>query len=198
MDRLKTLRRLLAVAKTGQFYSHDAFDQERYAEMLSLLTALLADLSQTPVTKLQLQFAADDGYVTPKVDVRALIRRGQQVLLVQDQNTKTWSLPGGFAEVNQSPQENVCREVQEETGLTVTTARLVGIYDTNLRPDIPQVFQYYKLIFDCQIETGAFVPNIETTQRRYFAITDLPPLSVKRTTAAQLQQLMTAKTLICE
>lgn len=81
-----------------------------------------------------------DGYPTPKVDVRALIRQGDCVLLVRDSQSKEWSLPGGYAEVGLTPKENIQKEVLEETGLTVAVGALRAVFDTNLREDIPQLF----------------------------------------------------------
>ena len=92
----------------------------------------------------------EEGYPTPKVDVRGLIKR-ESFLLVEDLRTKEWSLPGGYAEIGCSPKENIEKEVLEETGLVVTAKELLAVYDTDKRKDIPQLFQYYKMIFSCDI-----------------------------------------------
>lgn len=53
----------------------------------------------------------------------ALIRRGTDVLLVQQQGVHdpapTWALPGGVVEAGELPTEAMIREVAEETGLDV-------------------------------------------------------------------------------
>ena len=49
------------------------------------------------------------------------------------------------------PKENIEKEVLEETGLVVTAKELLAVYDTDKRKDIPQLFQYYKMIFSCDI-----------------------------------------------
>jgi ADP-ribose pyrophosphatase YjhB (NUDIX family) len=55
--------------------------------------------------------------------VAALIRRGEEVLLVEQQwpdaPAPAWSLPGGRVEANEALTEALIREVHEETGLTV-------------------------------------------------------------------------------
>ena len=50
-----------------------------------------------------------------------------------------------------APKENIEKEVLEETGLVVTAKELLAVYDTDKRKDIPQLFQYYKMIFSCEI-----------------------------------------------
>jgi DNA phosphorothioation-dependent restriction protein DptG len=100
-------------------------------------------------------------------------------------------LPGGYGDVGLSPKENIIKEVQEETNLLVTPNKLLAVFDTNLRKDIPQIFQYYKLVFACQVVSNAqaFEKNIETSQMAYFGLNELPSLSKKRTTKEQLSQL---------
>ncbi|MCC4044318.1 NUDIX hydrolase N-terminal domain-containing protein [Enterococcus gallinarum] len=183
-------QRLLAIADAGIYYGKDIYDQERYVEMKEILVELMSRSTEETTDTLKLVLDTNEGYPTPKVDVRALIRQDNKVLLVEDIHTKEWSLPGGYAEVGFSPKENVIKEVLEETGLVVEVDKLCAVFDTNLRKDIPQLFQYYKLVFACSIKEGSFVTNSETSASGFFTLEELPPLSMKRTTAEQLKILM--------
>lgn len=183
---LNHYRRLLALADAGLFYGKDVFDKERYAEIRSISIELLSQLSDEPLETLSDIVSEHEGYPTPKVDVRAFIKKEEKILLVQDAQSNEWSLPGGYAEVGLSPKENIKKEVREETGFEVTVNQLLGIFDTQLREDIPQLFQYYKLVFSCTIEKGAFQENNETSQIAFFELNDLPVLFKKRTTKEQL------------
>lgn len=107
-------------------------------------------------------------------------------------------MPGGYAEVGLSPKENIKKEVLEETGLMVEVNELLGVFDTNLRKDIPQMYQYYKMVFSCSIISGSFQKNIETSKMDFFRLTELPKLSLKRTTAEQLQILASGGNVFCE
>ena len=82
------------------------------------------------------------------------------------------------------------------SGTQVVTAKeLLAVYDTDKRKDIPQLFQYYKMIFSCEIlENHPFEKNIETSNCAYFSLDNLPPLSIKRTTKEQLMALMNQTT----
>lgn len=189
MSDLEMYRRLLAIAEAGLYYGKDEFDKERYQELKKLSLELLSRVGQESVVELFQLTEQNEGYPTPKVDVRAYIKQEDKVLLVEDKKTKEWALPGGYAEVGLSPKENIQKEVLEETGLIVQVDELLGIFDTNLRKDIPQVYQYYKLIFSCSIIEGSFVENNETSNMDFFALDNLPKLSVKRTTREQLEYL---------
>ena len=197
MDYLNTYKRLLALADAGLFYGKDAFDQERYQELRELTLQLVSTTGHEAAVLPDLEkiLTKEEGYPTPKVDVRGLIKKENRFLLVEDLRTKEWSLPGGYAEIGCSPKENIEKEVLEETGLVVTAKELLAVYDTDKRKDIPQLFQYYKMIFSCEIlENHLFEKNIETSNCAYFSLDNLPPLSIKRTTKEQLMALMNQTT----
>lgn len=191
MNLLQQYQRLLALAQSGLKFGKDCYDQERYRELEQMSYQLLANLSETPIEKIQNLYAHETGYPTPKVDVRGFcLNEQQEILLIQDAATHEWSLPGGFGEVGFTPKENIEKELWEETGFQVKVTELLAVFDTNLNQDVPQSFQYYKLVFAYQLLEGRFQPNIEVAQMAYFPIDALPPLSKKRTTKEQLVTLL--------
>lgn len=194
-DYFAQYKRLLSIAEAGLYYGKDVYDKERYQEIKELALHLMSTVVDQDAAALTLLTEKNEGYPTPKVDVRALIQKDEKILLVEDSLTKEWSLPGGYAEIGLTPRENIKKEVLEETGLLVEVKELRAIFDTNLRQDIPQVFQYYKLAFECEVLAGDFIKNSETSNSDYFALNELPKLSIKRTTKEQLEQLMNEKSL---
>lgn len=59
-----------------------------------------------------------------------LLRDGANRMLVQDRTDPSWPVlcfPGGHVEIGETCADTVIREMQEETGLTVVSPRLVGI-----------------------------------------------------------------------
>ncbi|WP_125767910.1 NUDIX hydrolase N-terminal domain-containing protein [Lapidilactobacillus wuchangensis] len=195
-DLLNSQRQMLALIQSGLHYTKEPFELDRYQKLEKILLAQMAASTNTQVADLTAALTQDQGYITPKVDVRALIVKNQQILMVQDKPTQKWSLPGGFADVGYTPTENIIREVSEETGLQVSVQGLLDVFDTGKRTDIPQPFQYYKFVFACQPVAGHFTDNIETEQIAYFALDKLPDLSLNRTTKEQLVTLMARKTAI--
>ena len=117
-----------------------------------------------------------------------------------DMNHDKWLGVGGKFEYGESPEECMLREVYEETGLTVESTQLQAVFDTNKQKDIPQLFQYYKLVFACTIhdEDAKFIENNETSNMGFFSIEELPKLSEKRTTKKQLLILENKNQLYCD
>jgi ADP-ribose pyrophosphatase YjhB (NUDIX family) len=68
-----------------------------------------------------------------RVSAYALIRRGEEVLLVRNSvrgpHPGQWNLPGGGVDFAESPAAALVREVEEETGLACTVDGLVTIDD---------------------------------------------------------------------
>ena len=59
-----------------------------------------------------------------------LLRDNANRMLVQDRTDPSWPVlcfPGGHVEIGETCADAVVREMQEETGLTVVSPRLVGI-----------------------------------------------------------------------
>lgn len=187
MNPLIEYQRLLAIAQSGKKFGRDHFDQERYAELERISLALISQLGNKPIAQITDLFSGETGYQTPKVDVRAFCQNAQnEILLVEDRQTKEWSLPGGFAEIGMSPRENLAKELIEETGFEAHIGDLLAIFDTNQKGNPPQSFQYYKLVFACELLRGEFIANQEIRNIGFFSIEQLPPLSTKRTTKEQL------------
>ncbi|MHC5267950.1 NUDIX hydrolase [Enterococcus sp. LJL98] len=190
MNLLQQAQRLLAIAQSGLTFGKDPYDHERYTEVKQIALTLLADCGSASLPTIEQLFSQESGYPTPKIDVRGFCLNEQhEILLVQDATSLEWSLPGGFGEVGFSPRENIEKEMLEETGYQVDVSHLLAVFDTNLNLEVPQSFQYYKLVFACHLLDGAFRPNIEVRKIAYFPLTQLPRLSEKRTTKEQLTLL---------
>ncbi len=53
---------------------------------------------------------------------------------------KMFALVAGFLERDETPQQAVAREVREETGLVVTAAHLIGVYEFQRRNEVILAF----------------------------------------------------------
>ncbi|HYY79465.1 MAG TPA: NUDIX hydrolase [Actinomycetes bacterium] len=186
--------RLLAVAQAGAAFTEGPFDRERYLTVRAIALEIVAAHLELPGEaerrRLEELFAPDDGYPTPKVDVRALVRREEQVLLVRERADGRWSLPGGWADVGWSPAAMVAREVAEESGYLVRARRLLALWDRSRHNPEPFPYSVYKLAVACDLLGGAPAASTETSAVGWFPPAGLPPLSTTRITAAQIARLV--------
>jgi ADP-ribose pyrophosphatase YjhB (NUDIX family) len=193
-DWLGWVVRLQAIAQAGLELTDGPFDRERYAALRALTTEIAAAHLElpSPAERMALEelLAGDGGYPTPKVDVRALVRRGREVLLVRERADGRWSLPGGWADVGWSPAAMVEREVAEESGFQVRARRLLALWDRARHNPGPSPFAVYKVAVACDLVGGEARPSIETLAAGWFPPEALPELSTGRITAAQIARLV--------
>jgi ADP-ribose pyrophosphatase YjhB (NUDIX family) len=178
----ESMKRLRAIAQTGQTYTKDPYDRERYEELEAIALALLARLLDSPPEVLKSVYLPETGYPTPKVDVRGAVFREDRILLVRESSDGCWTLPGGWGDEHESPKESIEREVLEESGFEVQATRLVAVKDRHMHPYTPKRLErIYKLFFLCELTGGEPRTSLETDGVDFFAIDDLPPLSLGRT-----------------
>ena len=184
------VRALQAISQTGLHYAQDRFDIQRYREIGKIAADMLAQHSNLSSEEI-LQFcAAEFGYATPKVDVRGVVFRDDKILLVREiMDHGRWTLPGGWADPNETPSQAVEREVREESGYETRVRRLLAVYDREKqghRPSFP--FHVYKLFFLLDLIGGTATPNEEASEIGFFGQDELPELSVSRVTAEQIHR----------
>jgi ADP-ribose pyrophosphatase YjhB (NUDIX family) len=180
-------RELKAIAQTGLTFSRDAFDRQRYERIRELSAALIANGSDGDAVKVLELFQLDAGYATPKVDVRGAVFREGRVLMVREVSDGGWTLPGGWADVNQTAAECVIREVAEESGFQVRALKLAAVHDYRKRHPPRHIDSIYKMFFICEIIGGSARPSQETSDVAFFARGELPVLSLGRTTPEQIE-----------
>jgi len=186
----KLARKLQALAQTGLTYAVNSYDRERYQAVAEVAAELMAEQSGTSVETFRHLFSQQDGYATPKVDVRAAAFRDGKLLLVQEASDGQWTLPGGWADVNDSPTEAVEREMLEESGFTAKVVKLAAVYDRAKHPHTPPFpFHVYKLFFLCCITGGEARTSAETLAVDFFSPDALPPLSSTRIVEEQIQRM---------
>jgi ADP-ribose pyrophosphatase YjhB (NUDIX family) len=186
-------RRLQAIAQSGLAFTPSAFDQERYEQIRRIAAEMMAAGDDAEVTRIESLFAEQSGYTTPKVDVRGVVFRDERVLMVRETlDGGRWTLPGGWADVNDSPSEAVEREIREEAGYRTRATKLLALYDRNRHGHPPYAFHAYKMFFRCELLDDAqdLQANVETSEAGWFSEAEIAglELSIGRVTAAQLSR----------
>ncbi len=181
---LELLREIQALAQTGLQYAEDPFDIERYSRLREIGFQLIAESGGVSLDRVRDFFVPETGYATPKVDLRACVVHDNRVLLVRERSDGKWTLPGGWADQNESPAEGVVREVKEESGYDIEVQALYAVRDRDRHEYIPHYpVSVYKLFFTASLSGGAPQLSTEVSEVAFFEANDLPPLSQSRVLA---------------
>jgi ADP-ribose pyrophosphatase YjhB (NUDIX family) len=180
---------LQALSQTGLHFSDNPYDRERYEQIRVIAAEILAQHSTMPVADVLALHAREHGYATPKVDVRGAAFRDGKILLVREtMDHGRWTLPGGWADVNETPAQAVVREMREEAGFDATVASVIAVYDRDAQGHTPPMpYHVYRLFFLCVLTGGAPRDSHETSGAAFFAEDALPELSHSRVTVPELQ-----------
>jgi ADP-ribose pyrophosphatase YjhB (NUDIX family) len=188
-------KRLRTMAQTGLTYARDPYDIARYQEITDIAVGMMALGADTPIETVRDLFKPETGHATPKIGVRTAIfrpgARGPEILLVRELSDGLWTLPGGWADVGESPSEAAAREVLEETGYRVRITRLLALFDKTKHPHPPQPLHIWIIFFAAEVigTDGTEGDGLETDAIGFFPRDALPPLSLKRTLPSQIDRL---------
>jgi ADP-ribose pyrophosphatase YjhB (NUDIX family) len=189
-DPFTWARQLQAIAQNGLTYAVNNYDVERYTRIQRIAAEMMADSAPSVPTDTIVEFfAREAGHATPKVDVRAGVIRDNKILLVREISDGGWTLPGGWADVGDSPAMAAVREVKEESGYDVRATKLVAVIDRDRHPHPPIPFHAYKLFFQCELIGGQARTSNETDGVDFFSENNLPPLSLSRTLPDQIAMI---------
>lgn len=111
-----------------------------------------------------------------QVSVKGLFfNKNNQLLMVQE-DTGMWELPGGRIQKNEDLKECLIREICEETGLTCTIldSNPAVIYSTTDQNDRPRIMIFYRVHF----ENLDFTPSEECVAIDFFDCDKIKNLSM--------------------
>ena len=187
---LQWAKELQSIAQIGLAYpSGSHFDRERYERVREIAAEMMSAGGGLDRTVLLGLFEREVGYATPKVDVRGVVFREEKVLLVEEAADGGWTLPGGWADVNETPKESVVREVFEESGFETEPVKLLAVYDRSKHEHVPHFpYHVYKLFIMCELTGGEARASLETSRVGFYGEDELPELSVSRVTVAQIRR----------
>ena len=185
-------RELQSISQAGLTYSKNDYDLDRYREIERLSREIIEKHTEIPHEIIEGYYRKEEGYLTPKVDVRGGVIINNHILLVREKLDGRWALPGGWADVNRTPKENVIKESFEEAGILVNPHKLVAVLDRSKWVKDSCPYTIYKILMLCDLLEGEFKKNTETIESDFFTMDRLPPLSEGRITKEQLEMFFDA------
>jgi ADP-ribose pyrophosphatase YjhB (NUDIX family) len=185
---LRWAQRAQSIAQIGLTYAEDPYDRERYEQLRELALEMASEGLAEDRESIRPVFAAATGYPTPKIDVRAVVFRGDDLLLVRERRSQGWTFPGGWADVGDTPSVAAERETLEESGYQVKAEKLLAFLDKARHEHPPSLDYTYKVLIGCRLEGGEPVTSHEVDDVGFFgegAIGGLE-LDMDRTTPGQV------------
>jgi ADP-ribose pyrophosphatase YjhB (NUDIX family) len=184
---LEWAREIQALAQTGSYYALNDYQRQRYQRLKEIAVEIVSEHTKLNYESVLKVFETPVGYSTPRVDVRGAVFRENKLLLVRERTDNGWTFPGGWADVGELPSQAVEREVWEESGFMVKAEKVIGIYDANRFGQL-ELFHAYKIVFLCDLISGAAQSSNETSEVAFFTEAEIPQaLSGERTSLRHIR-----------
>ncbi len=191
---LQWAKKLNAIAQAGLTYSKDVFDVERFEQVREIAAEMVSEQTGEDVAEIVGVLSAETGYPCPHTGVRAAVVRyvddKPELLLVQElAENGAWTMPGGFADVGDTPSDTAVRETFEETGYRVKATQLLGVVNRNRFAHAqPQWHDLWYAVFLCELVGGEAKTSIETGESRFFPLDALPENMSDRRTPPEVRE----------
>ena len=191
---LNLLKQIQALSEQGQHFAHNDFDLTRYKEIEQLCFNIIENLYSVDPNQLHLEMHEQNGYKTPKVDIRAVVFNDKnQLLFVKEKIDGKWTLPGGWADIGYTPSEVAVKETREEAGVKVEATKLLAVLDKRCHSHPQDLYYIYKIFIECKYIGKDKSDFIETSDAGFFSHDNIPSLSTPRNTIEQINMLFDFK-----
>ena len=186
------LIRIQAIAKTGLIYSKDPYAITNYTEINNLSKQFLEDFENIKLDRPN--YFTKEIYPTPNVSVRTVILNNDRtkVMMVREVNLGTYSLPGGWADLYDSPSKTAKNECSQEAGADIEVVRLVGVLDRTPFKSSASIPEYV-IVFEGKLIGNLHEHEYETDDVGWFDIDNLPPISRKTSKEELLRMILAAR-----
>ena len=184
--------KIQSIAKIGLTYSKDPYAISNYTEINELSKKFLEEFMDVNIDRPN--YFEKNIYPTPNISARTVIFNDgkTKVLLVREVATQTYSLPGGWCDLYDSPSDTARNECRQEAGVLIKDLRLVGI--ANRTPFVSDVtIPNYVIIFEAKIDKMLEEHEYETDNVAFFDIDNLPEISRKTSKEELLRFIEAAK-----
>ncbi len=170
--------KIQSIAKIGLVFSKDPYAITNYQQINDLTIEMLEKLMEIQFNRPN--YFSRDIYPTPSVSVRAIIlnEKRDKVLMVRESNSGTYSFPGGWADLYDSPGQTAINESSQEAGADIELVRLVGVLNRTPFKTGVHVPEYL-VVFEAKLKGQLHEHEYETDDVNWFNLNELPPMSRK-------------------
>ena len=182
--------KIQSIAKIGLVFSKDPYAITNYQQINDLTLEMMEKLLDIEFHKPN--YFSRDIYPTPSVSVRAVIlnEKRDKALFVREANSGTYSFPGGWADLYDSPAQTAKNESSQEAGADIEIVRLVGVLNrTPFKSGVhtPE----YLIVFEAKLKGKLHEHEYETDDVAWFSLDNLPTLS-RKVALEEIQRIIAA------
>lgn len=184
--------KIQSIAKIGLVFSKDPYALTNYQQINDISAEMLEHFMELKLDRPN--YFQRDIYPTPSISVRTIIFNEDKtkVLMVREKTLQAYSLPGGWADLYDTPSETAKNESKQEAGVDIEIIRLVGL--TSRTPfksnkNVPE----YVAIFEAKAVSELGEHEYETDDVNWFDVDNLPLISKKTSKEELLRFILAAK-----
>ena len=184
------LIKIQSIAKIGLVFSTDPYAITNYNEINDLTKSYLEKLEEVKIDRPN--YFARDIYPTPNISVRTIIisKDRKKVLMVREASSHTYSFPGGWADLYDSPAQTAKNESMQEAGADIEIVRLVGVLNrTPFKSNVS--LPEYVIVFEGKLKGHLKEHEYETEAVKWCDINNLPELS-RKVTRKEIDRMLEA------
>lgn len=165
------------MASTSQRFAGNVYELERAHRIMGLAAKIVTLADDGSPDDVRAIFEAEPWLrFSPAIGVEAAVFDASgAILLVQRKDSELWVLPGGVAEIGETPAESALRELWEEAGLRGTVIQLLGVSDGRFWGTRAKVHLLLP-VFLVECSDPQPIPGIEMLDTRFFVSGQLPLL----------------------
>ena len=170
--------KIQSIAKIGLVFSKDPYAINNYQQINDLTLEIMEKLMEIEFDRPN--YFSRDIYPTPSVSVRAVIlnENRDKLLMVREANSGTYSFPGGWADLYDSPGQTAINESSQEAGADIEIIRLVGVLNRTPFKSGVHVPEYL-IVFEAKLKGKLHAHEYETDDVKWFPLDELPTMSRK-------------------
>lgn len=132
----------------------------------------------------------------PIIGVGAVIVDGDRALLVRRATEPLqgeWSIPGGALELGEALRDAVCREVTEETNLTVEVGEVLEVFDS-IFSDAQGRVQYHYVLIDylCHATSVEARAGSDVSDVKWVSLQDLADFHLRESVDRLIRRALAA------